>query len=79
MGFWQILAIAKLENKSLMGVQVGFVSVISVVFHNPPPTLAAKTVFPVASFLSIIIARVLPPTLEGPRSSQLMLSAPATL
>ena len=48
-----------------------FSSEILVFLNNPPLTPPAKTVSPVLSFGSNIIAFVLPPTLFGPLSFQL--------
>ena len=66
--FWAKQLMPMLLKKSLTFVQLGVVASISVHLNNPPPTAAANTVLLVPSFLSNIIARVLPPILSGPLS-----------
>src|SRR5215208_325974 len=68
-GSWAILVMARLPKKSSIFDHVQPV-LKSVVCHNPPPTPAAQTVFPVGSFASIKMALVLPPMLFGPLSVQ---------
>ena len=67
---WRRQVIARLEIKSFTGAHVAEALVKLVVLNKPPLTDPANTVLPVASLLSIIIARVRPPTLFGPRSCQ---------
>src|ERR1051326_2886254 len=63
-----MLPMARFAQKSFTFFHVGEATVMSLVYHSPPATPPAHIFFLVASFGSNIIARVLPPTLLGPRS-----------
>ena len=73
-----IQEIAKLSGIPT-SAQAELASVISLFTQRPPLTPPANTLLFVASLGSYIIALVLPPTLSGPLSTQLLVSSPGTL
>ena len=65
-----MLQTAKFPHVPSTEFHVGFAAVTSLVYHNPPLTPAAHNFLFVESLGSIRIARVLPPIVFGPLSTQ---------